>query len=339
MFITPSQAEVLLLDTMKAGLVPNLLGSPGVGKSDIVRKIAEKLNVKVIDFRLSQADPTELNGFPTLDKVNNRAHYAPPIAFPLEGDPIPDGYKGWLLFFDEINTAAQLIQAASYKILLDRMVGEHKLHPKLIMACAGNLSTDKAIVNRLSTAMQSRLIHFNLEVNLEDWLTWAYANGVDSRVITFVQFRPELLHKFDPSHSDHTFPCPRTWVFLSRMIRNWTEIGEDKTALLTGTIGEGAGLEFQGYLDIFGSLPTIGKIIQSPKTTEVSNRPDVLWAIGGLIVEHVDKDNIKPLMEYIDRMPAEFQVITIKNMLRKDRNLYDTKTLSEWIKNNSQALL
>jgi hypothetical protein len=31
-----------------------------------------------------------------------------------------------------------------------------------------------------------------VETNLDDWVTWAYANGIDERVIGFLRFRPEL---------------------------------------------------------------------------------------------------------------------------------------------------
>jgi len=41
-------------------LVPNLLGSPGCGKSALIHQIAEEFNLKVIDLRLSQCDPTDL---------------------------------------------------------------------------------------------------------------------------------------------------------------------------------------------------------------------------------------------------------------------------------------
>jgi len=37
------------------------MSSPGLGKSDVVKQVAKELNLKVIDFRLSTADPTDLN--------------------------------------------------------------------------------------------------------------------------------------------------------------------------------------------------------------------------------------------------------------------------------------
>lgn len=58
--ITPKKAPTLLLDALHAGLVPMLHGSPGIGKSDIARMVAKHMNLKLIDIRLGQCDPTDL---------------------------------------------------------------------------------------------------------------------------------------------------------------------------------------------------------------------------------------------------------------------------------------
>ena len=50
------------------------------------------------------------------------------------------------------------------------------------MVAAGNLSTDKAIVNKLSSALQSRLIHLFIEPDIDQWMNWAYKNEIDYRI-------------------------------------------------------------------------------------------------------------------------------------------------------------
>ena len=61
MKIKISQAADLLTTALKAKLVPMLHGSPAVGKSSVVKEIAQHFNLKLIDLRLSQCDPTDLN--------------------------------------------------------------------------------------------------------------------------------------------------------------------------------------------------------------------------------------------------------------------------------------
>ena len=106
---------------MELQLTAFIQGSPGLGKSALVRDIAEEKNLKLIDIRLSQCDLTDLNGLPKTD--GKKATFLPFDTFPLEDDPLPEGKDGWLIFLDELNAAPRSLQCAAYKIILDRMVG------------------------------------------------------------------------------------------------------------------------------------------------------------------------------------------------------------------------
>lgn len=59
--VTPRSLKKHLVTCMNANLVPIVLSSPGLGKSDIVKQIADQYNLEVIDIRLAQADITDLN--------------------------------------------------------------------------------------------------------------------------------------------------------------------------------------------------------------------------------------------------------------------------------------
>lgn len=336
MDITINQAKEHIIDVLRAGLVPNLLGSPGLGKSDLVRQIAKELSLKVIDLRLAQMDPTDLVGLPSLD--GDRSNYAPPANFPLEEDKVPEGYNGWLMFFDEANSAPQGVQSAAYKVILDKMVGQHNIHKNVAMVCAGNLTTDKAVVNRMSTALQSRLIHFNLMVDSKAWQNWAVDNDVDFRVRSFIDFRPELLHKFDPKHSDNTFPCPRTWEFLSKLIKGKKELTTNHIPLLAGAVGEGTAYEFREYTEIYKKIPTLTQIMANPTGIKMPEEPSHKYAVTSLIGEVADKENIDNLMAFVERMDLEFQVITLQKVIRAKKDLMSNSAINDWIKKYSKEL-
>ena len=55
------QAGDLVEACLKAKLVPMMTGSPALGKSSLIAQIAAKFNLKLIDLRLAQCDPTDLN--------------------------------------------------------------------------------------------------------------------------------------------------------------------------------------------------------------------------------------------------------------------------------------
>ena len=327
----------LITDIIKAKLTPNIIGSPGIGKSDIVKQVANKFNLKLIDFRLSQADITDLNGFPTIE--NGRSIYAPPIDFPLEEYSLPEGKNGWLLFLDELNSAPLGVIAASYKIILDRAVGQYNLHKHVAIVTAGNLATDKAIVNRQSTAMQSRLVHLKLKINPDHWIEWADENDVDYRVKGFIQFRPELLHKFDPNHNDVTYASPRTWAFLSKIINSWENISHNKLPIIAGTVGTGAAFEFTGFCKEYDKLPKFSDLINNPESIPISEEPSTLYAISSLIGSKTDKTNIEKLMKLINRLPTEFQVITLQSIVRADKSMLKVEPIKIWKQTLARDLL
>ena len=57
----PSQIVSALGYLIDANQPVMLHGSPGVGKSDVVRQIAKQRGIELLDLRLSQLDPVDLN--------------------------------------------------------------------------------------------------------------------------------------------------------------------------------------------------------------------------------------------------------------------------------------
>lgn len=332
-----SQAASMVTSLIKAKLVPMIHGSPAVGKSAIGQQIAKEYNLKLIDMRLSQCDPTDLLGFPFVKE--GRAGYAPMDSFPLEGDEVPAGYNGWLLFLDELNSASQAVQAASYKVILDRMVGAHKLHPKVAIIAAGNLETDNAIVQPMSTALQSRLVHLELVADAQEWIKWASANDIDYRITSFIEFKPSNLYTFSPDHTDKTYASPRTWEFADRIMKVTVDVAsKESLALLSGTLSEGVAREFMAFCKIHDELPTISEIVANPENIKMPNEPSILYALTGSVGSNAEPQNIKALLKFINRMPAEFQVVTLREAIRRNKALMADPEMQAWINKNANQL-
>ena len=347
--VTMMNAEALVMDTLRAKLVPFIQSSPGVGKSSLARQVAKKNNLKMIDLRLSQMDPTELQGFPFMKPVIQtegeekpqefKASYVPMDVFPLETDKVPKGYSGWLLLLDEFNSAPMATQAAAYRIVLDKQVGQQNLHKKTAIIAAGNLMTDKAIVNRLSTAMQSRLVHLLIDVDQDSWMKWADKNGIDHRVKSFINFKPTALHRFDPNHNEETFPCPRTWEFVSRLVEQYEELPDEKLPLLSGSIGEGMAREFYSFSKIYGEIPTIQAIKQDPEGIPLSSEPSVQYALTGLVSYHLDPVTAKSLIPFLYRMQIDFQIIALRSAIARNPQIKQAPEMRQWITKHASELM
>lgn len=250
--------------------------------------------------------------------------------FPLEGDPIPEGYSGWLLFLDEFNSASIAVQASGYKLVLDRMVGQAHLHKHVAIVCAGNLETDGAIVNPMSTAMQSRLAHLELMTDVNQWLDWAYENGIHRFITSYIKFKPGNLYAFSPDHTDKTYACSRTWEFANRVLEVAGTDDKDLLPMLAGVLSEGVAREFIGFTKIDNDLPKISQIVQSPNSVRVPDEPSVLFALTGSISHHADKNNLEPLITYVKRLPKEFQVVALRETVRRRKELVGHPAMQEW---------
>ena len=336
--VTLTECKELVLDTLKVGLVPMVTSHPGIGKSAMARAIADELGLELIDVRLSQSDPTDLCGFPQI--LDGKATYVPFDTFPVVGDSIPKGKRGWLLFLDEFNSASKATQAAAYKVTLDAMVGQHHLHPNCLRMCAGNMASSGAIVNAMSTAMQSRLVHFEVESEKDGWVAHAAASGFDHRVISYINWKESNLNNFAKDHDDVTFACERTWEFVSKLVSRFPgDIAISKLPLLAGTIGEGVAREFFGFCKIYQDLPTLAELIAQPTKIEVPTEPSTLFAMSGFIAENMKDINVEQLMKYVQRMPIEFQVIGLNTAIKKTPDLMEDDAIQDWLGNNATTLI
>lgn len=341
---TPRQVKKFAIRIMASGRVPMVESSPAMGKSAIFAQIAREYNLKLIDHRLSTSAPEDLSGLPHFE--NGFARFMPFDTFPTEGMDLPlwpgeterkydaagnciNCYAGWLLFLDEFNSATKMVQAACYKLILDKMVGQNKLHPAVMMACAGNLSTDRAIVNTVGTAMQSRLIWLTMELNFDEFMEdVALPQKWDSKLIAYHYYtRGAKLHDFRPDHDEKTFCAPRTWEFVNDLLKGqdyqmitrsdgtqyWAM--EEEAPLYAGTITAGTALEFISFCKVIANLPKIKEIVDDPSGTPVPKNSELKWGTITHLLEYADEANFAEIATYIGRFTNEFRVLFFRGLL------------------------
>lgn len=317
-------------------------GSPGVGKSDVVRQVARENDMEMIDLRLSQLDPVDLRGVPSVDSKRKQTSWNVPDFLPRDG-------KG-ILFLDEINSAAQATQAAAYQLVLDRKLGDYELPKGWAIVAAGNRSTDRAIVNQMSTALKNRFTHLNYEVNNDDWCEWALKNNVAVEVLGFIRFRPMHLNEFEQRNDSReerervqrlkdaqAFATPRSWEFMSRVVQQKPD-PEIEYELYTGIVGEGCAAEFMGYLKYYRDLPNLDALLMNPGKAKVPEEPATLYALATGLATKATTDNIERVVQYALRLPSEFQVLLMKDAIVRDNSLTNTKAFNEWAIKNADVM-
>lgn len=240
-------------------------GAPGLGKSSVIKDIAEENQLELVDVRLSQLAPTDLRGLPFVN--SGVSHYAPPSFLPSDPDS-----RG-IIFLDELNTAAPAMQAIAQQLLLDRQIGEYYLPSGWFIWAAGNRVEDRAAVNMMPAPVANRMLHFSIEADLDSWKEYAYQAGVSERIIAFLNFKPLLLHHFDKISP--AWPSPRSWEFASTLL----SIGGD----IKHAVGEGVEVEFTAFERVYSSLPDIEKIFDG-EDIECPSDPSILYALCSAFV-------------------------------------------------------
>lgn len=330
----PSSIAKTITTCYKAKQPLMIWGPPGVGKSQTVAQVAKDLGCDFIDLRIPLLDAVDLRGIPVT--TSGTTKWMPPEFLPRKG-------KGFL-FLDEIVQGQQIVQSAASQLILDRRVGEYTLPPEWYVLAAGNRDTDRAATNKMPSHIANRFVHANFEIDLEDWLVWAYNNQMDGSVVGFLQMRPELLHQFDPKtlSTEKAYPTPRSWEFVSKVVKDADVDEECFREIIEGTVGKAAASEYVGFFRVYRDLPEFEEIIKNPAKAKVPNQTGnsaSLYAIATMIAYRGEGKYAKPLFDYIRRLPKEFQIITTRNIGKRNLDMTETRSYIQWQMENREVVL
>lgn len=316
------------LRTLVAAKQPVFLwGPPGIGKSAIVRQLAQSLKQPLQDVRALLLDPVDLRGLPFLGS-DGKSKWATPEFLPQSGEGI--------LFLDELNAAPAMVQASCYQLVLDRKLGEYTLPEGWAIIAAGNRDSDRAVTTRMPAPLRNRFVHLEFEVDLQEWSEWALRAGIRPEVIAFLRFRAELLNQFD--RDANAFPSPRSWEFVSRIL----EARPDKSVeheLFAGAVGQGAATEFSGFLRMFRELPNIDAILMNPNREPVPDDAAAQYAVATALARCATDNNFDRICQYLGRMPTEFNVLCVRDASICAPGIRSTAAYTKWAVENHSVLV
>lgn len=319
-----------------------LWGPPGVGKSQIVAEIAKKHQVPVIDIRLSQMEPSDLRGIPF--RKNDFVEWAIPAMLPCAER---HGAKG-ILFLDEITSAPPSVSAAAYQLILDRKLGEYSVPEGWAIFAAGNRQGDRGVTYTMPAPLANRLSHFEMETHLDDWVSWAYANDIDTGIIGFLRFRPELLFDFDPAHNPVAFPSPRSWEFAHRGLQKFLDAPDLLLGALQACVGPSAGIEVHAFINSLEELPDLDQICAGKDST-VPSEIDLQYAVAAALVGRAIQAGKTPdaqtvighILDYAKGFPQKEMGVMLVSDLHQaiGEQLFQVPQFSEWANSVADIML
>ena len=325
-----------------------LWGPPGIGKSQLVRQLAESLQqktqkqVNVTDVRLIWFNPVDLRGIPTANADKTLSVWLKPKIFDMDTSDKTLN----ILFLDEISAAPQSVQAAAYQITLDRTVGEHKLPDNCIVVAAGNRVTDRSVAYKMPRALANRLMHFEITADFGSWREWAIRKGINGKVVGFLSFKQDYLNEEEITNDDLAFPTPRTWEMVSNILNEVSDDIKFAYPLIAGLVGTGVASEFKSWLKIYGELPSIEDIFAG-RESRVPKGTDQLYALTSSMISHArecrkDWKKVENSIEYALKMPPDFACVLLKGYQDIDsdfaKKLLDTPVFVRWLNTRGKLL-
>lgn len=330
----------LLAETLKARFTNEvhrpayIVGSPGLGKTQIIKQIADDLDVGFMAVHAPLMQPEDL-GMPVVSAKRDSVKFVVPAEkFPIEGSDCPDT---GILLIDELPQADNSIQKTMANLMQEREIHGQHLKPGWMVVATGNRATDRAGANRVLSHLMNRMTMLQFEPHLDDWCNW-YMSQDDCKVelLSFLRFKPSLLSDFNPQRDIN--PTPRAWV--EGVGRSLGVVpSEAEMEVFSGDVGEGAASEFKAFLQIYRDLPNPDAVLLNPDTHAVPTDPAVQFALSGAIAHRATKDNFDRVMIFTKRMPPEFSIIIIKDAIKRDPKITMTAAWRAWSIKEGAALL
>ena len=304
--MTPNQLASHLSTVLSNDLPLSLMiwGPPGVGKSSIVAQATQRAGIECIDLRLSQLAPTDLRGLPVPERLPDGGGIA--RWFPPEF--LPRGGRG-VLFLDELNMAAPSMQGVAQQLILDRRVGSYQLPNGWFVWAAGNRKEDRASVFDMPAPLANRFVHLEVTADLDSFKNYAVEHGVSERVVAFLTFRPDLLHKIDATRP--AWPSPRSWCMADAMLKAGLEID--------GAIGPGASAEYRSFLKVYDALPDLGAILRGQgDSIDDPKEPSLRFAtvVGLSMRARSGREGHNAMAWGLAKMPGEWVQALLADMFR-----------------------
>ena len=224
-----------------------VVGKHGIGKSELIRDFYTQQGLPVESFFLGQmSDPGDLIGLMHKDEQTGRSVFLPPYWWPLSQAPM-------VLFLDELNRARPEILQAVYDLALNRRLAGKSLPPGSRVVAAINHG-DEYQLTELDPALVSRFNLYEFTPTVEDWLLWARAKGLDSRVTDFIQEQPFHLDGARTTEDLAGFsdlsktPDRRAWVRVAEFIQPHPALEALHVKAIAGMVGTAAAIALQQYL-------------------------------------------------------------------------------------------
>jgi len=300
-----------------------IFSEPGTGKTSLVKQSAKDLNAGLSHYALSSINYEALSGLPEFTKEANMDSYSV-SGVPARGtiwtipqiihdtNLIAEDKGSAILLLDDIHTMDKTTSNVMYELLLERRIGNWKLHPKVAIICAMNHSKEAGGGSFHSSAVKSRLnlqpYNFNFNIWYEGFGRFLHPL-VSSFLYTNQQYTVERECKTLEASAS-----PRSWSKISEEFNLYTneELVSVDSMLLQGVVSPNAVQAYNKHVTYYRKLD-FKSMVQSRKLPDIEDMPELDKVLLGYIFHSIytieDSIYMIDLMNHVAKQPNSDTVI------------------------------
>lgn len=331
-------------------------GHMGTGKSSILKMLAQALPDHVpcyFDCTTKDLGDLMLPKIAGGDIDEAFVRFVPNEEMGLHHD------KPIILMIDEFGKANPSVKNGMMRIMLERTMGNKKLHPDSIVFATTNLGTE-GVGDLLMPHHRNRITVIRMKKpNATEWIeNYAINAEIHPALIMWVKENGEQLFQsfeeidkpddevggnpyiYHPQAQRPAFVTPRSLELASHWL--WAKDRLSKNALksnLIGTIGARGGADLDAYIELVDQLPKQDEIKTSPEQAKIpSSASGVVMTVYRALAT-MNKDFIDPWMVYLNRLDKEAQALfamQVRNpKYQKQAMVMGNKSFTKWCIDNN----
>lgn len=228
-----SELKKVMPVLLRNKIVPFIWGAQGVGKTQVVRQIAEEQGLGFVHLHLATQEVGDLVGL-LIEKPDGTVEHARPEWFPTEG-------KG-IVFCDEMNRAHPDVLQAMFSFITGGTIHRHTLPPGWLPVAAGNYQSAMFNVTDTSdAAWMSRFCHIDFNPTAEEFIMFVESKGMFD-LADFIRDMPDMLemkHK-ERLNMGMITPDRRAWETMTGRLDMESSIDNERYELYSGIVGTAA---------------------------------------------------------------------------------------------------
>lgn len=284
-----------------------LMGPPGIGKTAIMKQIAEELGVGLVSYSMTHHTRQSALGLPLIvsknyggKEVSVTEYTMSEIIASIYDMTEESGVDEGILFLDEINCVSETLTPTMLQFLQFKTFGKHKVPDGWIVVTAGNPPEYNRSAREFDVVTWDRLKRVDVEPDYAAWRTYASKRGVHAAILTYLDARKDNFYKVETTVDGKRFVTARGWVDLSDMITLSEREGIAVDELLIAQYLQDKDIaeDFAAYYELFNKYRSdykIDAILSGESDAEIFDRAanaafDERLSLLGLLLDKVGGD-------------------------------------------------